>query len=390
MNAKKMSTVLCYAMNLLSAVFITMISPTLPQISGDLSLSLSQMGMLLMCQFVGFTVFVLLSGVVSDHIGKKKTLAGAMIILTVVSLLFSMIHEFTWLCIALFFLGGGMGVLEMMSNALLSDVTLGNSVFHLNFMQVFFGLGAIAGPILAGMAYQNGVSWRVVYQVLGWILACVTVLFMVNRLPSLPKSEKIDIKGVRNLIVDKKFLLICLCMFLYTGSESSGWGWMSTFTDENLGFSTMESSLAVAVFWISVTAGRLVIAAFIKKLDVRKLVMVLAVFAGIICALMSIVKEDILVWAVIVLLGLACSSQWGLILTYGTERYRRSTGTVFAMLVASGGIGMSIVPYLMGIMGDALGMRVSLFVPVVLFLLITLSFYFVPRFTIRKENKTDI
>ena len=30
------------------------------------------------------------------------------------------------------------------------------------------------------------------------------------------------------LVRDRRFLLICLCMMLYTGAEVGSWGWMST------------------------------------------------------------------------------------------------------------------------------------------------------------------
>jgi len=348
------------------------------------------MGMLLAFQFIGFTVFVLASGIVSDHIGKKTTLSAAMIMLTLSSFILSFVSSFELLCFVLLFLGGGMGILEMMSNALLSDIRSDNAVFYLNFMQVFFGLGAIIGPVLIGVAYASDISWRIIYRILGVLLAFLTVWFMVNKLPTLPPSEKVNISAIKNLFTDKKFILICLCMFLYTGAESSGWGWLSTYTSSILNFTVIESSTTVAVFWVSMTISRLLVALIIKKCEVRKIIMVMATFAGIVCGIMSFVQEGFAVWLMIVLLGFACSSQWGLILSYGTERYKRNSGTVFALLVASGGIGMSIVPYLSGIAGDLFGMRTSLFVPAVMFLLITLSFVVIPNVKARLENTLNM
>ena len=54
------------------------------------------------------------------------------------------------------------------------------------------------------------------------------------------------------------------------------------------------------------------------------MIMSLAFSTGVICVIMRAAKQRWLVWLVIFLLGLACSNQWGLILSYGTERYRRN------------------------------------------------------------------
>jgi FHS family glucose/mannose:H+ symporter-like MFS transporter len=376
---KKSSTLLCFVINVMSAVCITMIAPTLSQLSKDFSLGLSEMGMLLACQFIGFTVFVVASGIIADRIGKKNVVSGALIMLVISAFVLSFAPNYSVLCAALLFLGGGMGILETMSNALLADINPGNSVFMLNFLQVFFGLGAIFGLVLIGAGYSRNISWRLVYQVVGAVAAVITLWFVINKLPPLPKAEKIHLKDVSALMSDVRFLMICFCLFSYTGAESSGWGWLSTYAETNLGFSVFESSAAVAVFWIAVTVGRLIIALSIKKLNLAKLIISLAVSAGVVCVAMGVMRQGIFVWIAIALLGMACSAQWGLILSYGTERYRRNSGTVFAVLLASGGLGMSSITYLMGFVGDRLGMRVSLMIPALFFMLIAFMFIVIER-----------
>jgi MFS family permease len=192
----------------MSAVCITIIGPTLSQLSKDFSLGLSEMGMSLTCQFIGFTVFVVASGIAADHIGKKNVMSGALIMLVISSLALSFAPNYSLFCAALLFLGGGMGILETMSNALLADLDPGNSVFMLNFLQVFFGLGAIFGPILVGAAYSRNISWRLVYQVISIVTAAITLWFIINKLPPLPAAEKINLKDAKALMSDIRFQMI--------------------------------------------------------------------------------------------------------------------------------------------------------------------------------------
>ncbi len=369
------SIYICYFMNLLAAACITMIGPMLPQISSDFSLELSGTGALMAFQFAGFTIFTLAAGVLSDRVGKKPVAAGALIMLLLSCFLLSVIRSFGALCVVLMFLGGGMGILEVLSNALLKDIVPENSVFQLNFLQVFFGLGAIISPILIGVAFSNSMSWRTVYQITGGVVAIYTILFVLNKMPASKKTDRVSMHGVRELILDKKFLLICLCMFLYTGSESSAWGWMSTYTETVLQFSVFEASMAVAVFWFAVTVVRLIIALFINKLDIGKLLIYLSAGSGITCVIMGFSEQTVTTWIMIALLGTCCSSQWGLILSYGTQIYQRFSGTVIALFTASGSVGMTAVPYIMGLVGDYSGnMRYSLAVPAIMFVLIAVVF----------------
>ena len=387
MNRKRRSIYLCYALNFASAVCLTIISPSLPRFAQGFRLDLGEMGLLLTIEFIGFTAFAFCAGIVSDRIGKRKTVLLAMIILTIAVFLLTFSPNYPVLCIVLLFMGGGFGIMETMSNALLSDICdEGETVYQLNLMSCFFGIGAFIGPVLTGLAYSNGMSWRTVYQVLGFFLAALTLWFALNKLPTLPFTEKIKLIDIKNLVVDKKFLLICLCMFLYTGSEVGSWGWMSEFCESVMQFTVIESSIAVAVFWVAMTISRFVVARLLRKVDLRKFIMVLALAAGVISAVMGIMDHKVFVWIIIVLLGAACSSQWSMIVSYGAEIYKRNTGTVFAMLVASGGIGMSFVPGAMGFSAEHIGLRGSLVFPAALFALIAAVFIIIPKIAPKSEN----
>ena len=363
------------------AICLTIISPSLPRLASHFGLNHGEMGLLLTYEFVGFTAFTLFSGVIADHIGKRKTflLFMAMLVCSVFLLAFS--PNFSFLCVVLLFLGGGMGVFETMSNAILSDLCdEGERAFQINMMQCFFGIGAVAGPILASLAYSNDVSWRIVYQLLGALLIALTLWFVMNRFPPLPPAGKIRLGDIKNLLTDKKFLLICLCMFCYTGSEVGSWGWMSEYTESVMRFTVMESGAAVAVFWTAMTIGRMIIAKLLARVDLRKFIMWLSLLAGVVCALMGVAQDKASVWIVIVLLGFACSGVWGMILSYGAEIYTRNSGTVFSTFIASGGIGMSVVPGAMGFSAGFLGLRGSLVIPAAFLALIAALFAIIPRF----------
>jgi len=345
---------------------------------------MAQAGFIFTANFIGFTGFIMLGGIAADRWGKKTVLTIAVVGMPIALLLFPMSPNFLVACFIVVFIGGFCGFIESIANALIADLNIENPGFYINFAQVFFGIGALVGPILAGIAVSAGVSWKSIYYILACLFLIIAVVFIINKLPPTPKLESISWVGLKNLITDKKFLLICLCMVLYTGAEVSGWGWMSTFLKQNLHFSMTKSSIAVGVFWFAIVVGRLICTPLTLKYSTRIITMVLAFISVLVTALSGIVRSEFAVWAVIIAMGLAYSSQWGLIVSYGNEHYKRYTGTVFALLVGSGGLGMAILPFLTGIIGQYVSIRSAMISLALPFLLIGLIFTAIDRIKAKK------
>ena len=230
-----------------------------------------------------------------------------------------------------------------------------------------------------------GIDWRAVYQVIAASFAIAAIAFVANKLPPLPPNDRIDWSSFKSLVSDKKFLVLCACMFLYTGSEVGAWGWMATFMKETLHFDILKSSMAVGLFWLAMIVGRLIFTPLSLKYPPKALVRLLAFSATASTVFSGLVHNEILIWLGVALLGLTYSSQWSLIVAYGSEQYQQSTGTVFALLVGSGGIGMAVVPLFMGVVGQYISVNVSMISPALFFLIIGIIFILIDV----KKNKAD-
>jgi FHS family glucose/mannose:H+ symporter-like MFS transporter len=130
----------------------------------------------------------------------------------------------------------------------------------------------------------------------------------------------------------------------------------------------------VGVFWVAMTVGRFLCGLLTLRFDLRAIIITLAALSAAVTLISGVVASDLGVWAVIVALGLTYSSQWPLIVAYGSARYTSSSGTVFALLVGSGGLGTTLVPYMMGVIGEQAGVRVAMASPAVLLCAIALIF----------------
>lgn len=371
----RLLTFVCYAVMAIFAVALTITSPLLPAIADSFALSMAESGVIFTVSFLGLVAFILLGGVLADRWGKRRVLAVALAGFTAALLAMPLAPSFAAVCAVTFFIGGFGGILESQIGALVVALNPERPSYYLNMAQVFFGVGALVGPIAAGMLLAAGFDWRLCYAMLGIVALILTVLFVAIRVPELASTDRISWAAFVALVRDRRFLLICLCMMLYTGAEVGSWGWMSTFLTRSLGFSIVESSVAVGLFWAAMTVGRLLCGQLTLRYDLRTIVIGLAGLAALATLASGLVEARAAVWVVIAALGLTYSSQWPLIAAYGSERYTASSGTVFALLVGSGGLGTTVVPYLMGLIGERATIRAAMISPAVLFLAIVAIFW---------------
>ena len=148
MDRRKFSTAMCYSLIFLCAVILTVMSPLLSEIAKAYNLDMAQSGLLFTAQFVGFSLFILFGGIAADRFGKKAVLSVNLIVMTVFIFLFSIAPNYIFACIFMFFIGGSTGILESIANALVADINPIKRSFYINLAQVFFGVGALAGPLL--------------------------------------------------------------------------------------------------------------------------------------------------------------------------------------------------------------------------------------------------
>lgn len=333
-------------------------------------LSLAQSGILFTVNFVGFSSFIVVGGILADKLNKKLITSVALIGLAFSMLIFPMLPNFYAGIAVMLLIGGFGGIIEGNINAIVAEIYPEKAVFYLNMAQVFFGIGALLGPITAGILISNNVSWQTIYLGLGVLVLVIAFIFFINKTPAPISYEKITWAGFLSLVKDKKFLIICLCMFLYTGSEVGSWGWLSTFLKKNLEFSVTKSSVAVGLFWLSVTVGRFICTTLTNRFSIRNIVIVLAVSSGITTFLAGAISNQYAVWICIVLMGFAYSGLWPMIVAYGDKHYTNLKGTVFALFIGSGGVGASIVPLLMGYLAQGVNIRLAIMSPALLFFLL--------------------
>lgn len=375
MNIKLVNFLMAFLI-LFFAVVLTSTGPLLIEISKTFHLSLAESGIVFTLSFSGFVLFIFIGGFLSDFFGKKKVLCISLFGYAVSLILIILSPNYLVFSLLIFFSGGCGGVLEVLANSIVGEINTENKTYYINLLQIFFGIGAIIGPVTSAVIVTYAMSWKIWYLICGLLCFFIFLILTYVKIDLRKSDESVHFFEVKDLVKDFKFLLIALCMFLYTGSEIGAWGWMSTFLKNNLHFTILEGSLAVALFWLAMTIGRFIVGQASLKYKSSSLVMLLSFLSSIIILISIIFTNTLMMWISIFLMGLSFSSIWPLVLSYGGEYRNSSSATLFSILVGAGGIGATVIPLLMGITADRFGSRFPMMLPLFFLLLVGLIFSF--------------
>lgn len=359
----------------LFAAGLLILSPLLSSIARTYNLDLAQAGLVYSASYIGFTLFQFLGGSLADKWGKKIVLSLSLFGMGVSLALLPLSGSLFLLFVSLFFFGGFGGIVETITGALVAEANPQKSAFAMNLIHVIFGVGAVLGPIGAGFVLQTGLNWQLCFYALAVPVFVLAIASIPMQVPHGAVATRVTFHEFKAIMKDSGFLFICLAMMLYTGTEVGVWGWISTFLKEYLHFEAFKASLSVGIFWIGMILGRLICGLLVGKLGTRRLVVIIASLSTIAAAASGWMLFEPLVWIIIFLLGFTFSSQFPLIVSYGGEYTRTTSGMIFSMLVASGSLGTIVIPYLMGLLAAWVGPNITLSVMCIPFACVAFIMY---------------
>ncbi|MDI3531415.1 MAG: hypothetical protein PWP60_1264 [Candidatus Atribacteria bacterium] len=384
MESKTKLFVLAGVSFLFLAISMIMHGAVLPVWLQEFKLSATLGGRLFFMYYLSYVILTFLSGWSAQFFGGGWVLFVCYLFLIAGFAMLGVAASFLYLALGMLLLGAGGGLLEAPLTTVISRFFPGDEGYALNLSQVFFGVGASAGPFLTGFLLSRGVSWRLLY-----ILLLVVAMFLATLIfrsrdlfgVSVSQREKISREFLSRW---KGFLgILALAMLLYVGAEIGSSSWMSTYLVRELQGTVFWGGAAIAVFWAMITMGRFLFAFLSRFLDYSLL---LRIGSGInIISLLFLLFTSRVELALVAFggLGLGCSGIWPLIIAHLTSRIEENHFACVGFVVGFGGLGALIFPYLFGFLGDHLGLRSIFFFVLVLSGLLLATFS--SRFFLKKE-----
>ena len=390
--------------------FLTnIIGPLIPEVIKGFNVSKGMAGLLNFSFFIAYGVMSIPAGILTERYKEKKVITAAFMLATMGALLFSFFPTFGVYLVSLFLIGVGMAVLQVAINPLLR-VSGGeeNFAFTSVLAQLFFGGASYLSPLLYSYLVTNltagntsnlllstldklvppNLNWVSIYWIFAIIAIAMVVVVMFSRFPKveLNEDEKVgSIDTIRELLKNKYVVLFFFGIFAYVGTEQGVASWISKFLEDYHGMNAaVEGASATSWFWGLLTIGCLLGLGLLKLIDSKIILRIFSVAAMICLATALTTGNGMIAYYGFIGVGFFASVMWSIVFSLALNSLKGNHGA-FAGILCSGILGGAVIPLIVGILGDAFGLRVGIsFVFLTLGYIFSISFWANPLI----KNKT--
>ena len=354
---------------LLAVIYLAFISLGLPDsllgsawpvMHLDIGAPTAFMGMVSMVMSGGTIVSSLLSDKLTKKFGTVNLTIGSVFLTAIALFGFSISTEFWMLLIFAIPYGVGAGAVDA---ALNNYVSLHYSSRHMSWLHSFWGVGAIISPFVMSYAIQN-TTWNNGYSTVGFIqLAIVAVLVLSLPLwktngsakesngKSLSLMEALKINGV---------IYIVLGFLAYCALEATTMYWASTYLVEVRGLSGGIAARFGSLFYIGLTASRIISGFVTDKLGDRKMIQIGTTILIIgMFGLLIPVENPIYSLIGFIIIGFGSGPIYPAIIHSTPGNFgKENSGAIIGIQMAFAYVGSTLVPPLYGLLGSFLGYKI--------------------------------
>jgi MFS family permease len=155
-----------------AGLFQSTLGPALPDLARNTSADLTALGAIFTALFVGSLVSQLAAGAIGDRLGHRPVLIAGLLLAAVGMLGVANGPTLALVLAPALVAGLGNGALILGANLVIADAFTEGRAAALNLVNVFFGVGAIAGPAIVGGMLN---AWGTAVPML-WIASGVLVV----------------------------------------------------------------------------------------------------------------------------------------------------------------------------------------------------------------------
>lgn len=348
-------TILLHAVFFLSGIATVIIGQVLPLLAARFQLDDLQLGYFFPAQFAGSITGTLMT----NWLGKQGRLipasaAGGLLMAIGIAMLNLGSYE---LVLAAFLVNGlGIGLTLPAINVLSLERNPSNSASALNFLNFFWGLGAIVSKPLVDFTAE-GTSLFNTTLCLSIPLLALSIAIVLLPTPAEARVNPATGQPVATTPIWTNPLAwaIALFGFIHVGFESGIGGWLTTYTNRIEGSTAQHLITPTFLFFLFFVVGRGVAPLFFRYLDENKVIFIslLVILSGL--ALILTASETIQLGIGGALSGIGTSSVFPTNISrfskaFGADAMRRATP-----LFLSGTLGATAVTWLIGFLSQRLG-----------------------------------
>ena len=364
--------------------------PTLPFLLSDLNFSYSMGAWIMLGGSFGFLSATLSAGPLSDRVGKKAVILVAIGCLFLGIIGYSLYSAVFSLMGLMMLIGFGFGTLEVSGHLIMIDVHPKNKGRYLNLLAFFYGLGAMVAPLYAGKLLDAAFSWRRIYQLSAIPVCLLFFHFLMVKFPPKTTAQPhgMDCKIIGQSAVALKMLLFYFCITIYVAAEIGTGTWLVEFLQKTKSQSVMMSSWFLALFFFTLTLGRLIGSFVVEWMGYYKILLYAPMGATVCVAIGTFTSPTFTFF--LPLSGFFFSTIFPTIAAAVSDLNKTNTGTIFGILFGFAGLGGMLGPWAIGLFSDWFGIQAGFAVVTILGATIYSACWLLYRLNFRPAQAVDV
>jgi FHS family glucose/mannose:H+ symporter-like MFS transporter len=352
-SSYKNNLILLYFALGLASLTINATHATLEQVKSVHGLSLAVTGLIPTTIFIGFLIAVLGGAAISEKFGVVLVLKFGLVVLIFSQIFFSIASSLYFILISAFGIGIAGGLIEGGVSTFIASIFGTSAASPMNTSQVFYGFGAIIGPLIIGITRGCDILWPINFII---IAALTSIIFWSF------SQKSIKIKLIPNKLNQKLFplkkdefmliIIISLIMMFYVGVEVSLAAWLGILGEQDIGMAKREASLLISIFWLGITFGRIIAVRIKNPLYYASSVGLMASIGGIQILILPLVDNSLSALMLSFGIGLMFGGIWPITLTLGAINFKRKKELAIGFFIAIGAFGGSFMPGFFGLIAE--------------------------------------
>jgi fucose permease len=331
-----------------------------PSMRRSFELPVSQLGALLASAMVGYLASSFTSGTLVARLGVGRLLAASGAATASSALLHALAPG--WEVVLLGGLVGGLGA-GAIDAGINAFAAARFSPRLTTWLHASYGVGATLGPLLTTAVLAAGRSWRWAYGLIALLLGALTASFALTtdrwRMDPAPGAPGPGGPSIAAALRRGAVWLNVGLFFLYTGLEVAAGQWAYSWLVEGRGVMPGIAGGWVAVYWGSLTAGRVVLGALAARVPAEAILRggLLGVPVGVVCLWAGLGPSSGAIGLAV--LGLALAPIFPLLIAATPERVGAAHAAhAVGFQVAGAYLGAAALPGTAGVLARRLGLEV--------------------------------
>ena len=347
---------------LLAIIYLAFISLGLPDsllgsawpvMHQDLGAPLSAMGIVTMIISAGTIVSSLAPDFLTRKFGTGVVTAVSVLMTAAAMLGFSFASSFWMLLLIAVPYGLGAGGVDA---ALNNYVALHYKSRHMSWLHCFWGVGALVSPFIMGACLTGPSGWEGGYRVTSYVQIGLTALLFFS-LPLWKKPQAAEVRAkpitLPQTLRLKGVAFLLIAFFAYSALEATSMYWASSYFAGYKGASAELAAMLGSLFYIGLTAGRLLSGFVSEKLGDRILIRIGAGVIAVGLVLLALPLGTSAAVAGFLIIGFGCAPVYPSIIhatpaNFGAENSQSVIGVEMAFAY----LGTTFMPPLFGVLAQ--------------------------------------